>query len=189
MKKGSSVTARRVSLIANGDLRLSANQTCWAEQAKMEAALSAAIRAEGWRVVRAHPYDSVKKHGFIDSQKMGIEVFRGIDPEMPLVVAESVWQYSQHVLPGLSTHRAPILTVANWSGTFPGLVGLLNLNASLTKMGVRYSTIWSEKFTDPFFRNGLRQWLSDGCVTHDQSHVRRPFRKKGSVNFSLQIVL
>ncbi len=172
MKKGPSAAARRVSLIANGDLRLSANQTCWAEQAKMEATLTAAIRAEGWRVARAHPYDSVKKHGFIDSQKMGIEVFRGIDPDMPLVVAESVWQYSQHVLPGLLTHRAPILTVANWSGTFPGLVGLLNLNASLTKMSVRYSTIWSEKFTDPFFRNGLRQWLSDGVVTHDQSHVR-----------------
>ena len=138
----------------------------------MEATLTAAVRAEGWKVVRAHPYDPARKHGFIDSQKMGLEVFRGMDPTTPLMVAECVWQYSQHVLPGLFTHRAPILTVANWSGTWPGLVGMLNLNGSLTKMGVAYSTLWSEKFTDRYFRHGLRQWLTQGLVTHDQSHVR-----------------
>ena len=145
---------------------------CWPAQAKMEEALSEALRAEGQRILRAHPYDPVKKHGFIDSQKMGLEVFRSLDPKAPLIVAESVWQYSQHVLPGLSTHRGPILTVANWSGTWPGLVGMLNLNGSLTKMGVPYSTIWSEEFTDDFFRSGLRQWFSEGVITHDQSHVR-----------------
>lgn len=137
----------------------------------MEAALSAAVRAEGWKVVRAHQNDPKKKHGFIDSQKMGLHVFAGLDPSAPLIVAESVWQYSQHVLPGLFTHRGPILTVANWSGTWPGLVGMLNLNGSLTKMGVRYSTLWSESFTDSFFKNGLREWLATGTVTHDQSHV------------------
>ncbi len=164
--------AKTVYLIANGDLRLSANVECWPEQARMEAALAAAVRAEGGKVVRAHAYDRVKRHGFIDSQKMGLEVFKGVDPSAPLIVAESVWQYSQQVLPGLFTHRAPILTVANWSGTWPGLVGMLNLNASLTKMGVPYSTLWSEKFTDRFFRDGLRQWLAHGTVAHDQSHVR-----------------
>ena len=54
-----------------------------------------------------------------------------LDPEAPLIVAEAVWQYSHHVLAGLTTHRGPILTVANWSGQWPGLVGLLNLNGSL----------------------------------------------------------
>jgi hypothetical protein len=49
---------------------------------------------------------------------------------------------------------------------------MLNLNGSLTKAGVRYSTLWSEDFKDGFFRNGLRQWLAEGVVTHDQSHVK-----------------
>lgn len=164
--------AKQVYLAASGDLRLSANQQCWAEQAKMEAALGQALKAEGWTVVRAHPYDKQKKHGFIDSQKMGLEVFRRLDPDAPLIVAESVWQYSHHVLAGLTTHRGPILTVANWSGTWPGLVGMLNLNGSLTKAGVRYSSLWSENFTDRFFKRGLRQWLEQGVVTHDQSHVK-----------------
>jgi hypothetical protein len=172
MGKQPSLKPRQVQLVANGDLRLSANQKCWPAQEGMEAALTWALRAEGWKVVRAHPFDKTKQHGFIDSQKMGLEVFRALDPEAPLIVAECVWQYSQHLLPGLFTHRGPILTVANWSGTWPGLVGLLNLNGSLTKMGVRYSTIWSEDFKDAFFKNGLRQWLNDGTITHDQSHVR-----------------
>jgi hypothetical protein len=167
-----SLKPRQVYLVANGDLRLSANQKCWPEQAKMEAALAQALRAEGWKIIRAHPFDREKQHGFIDSQKMGLEVFRKMDAAAPLIVAESVWQYSQHVLPGLFTHRGPILTVANWSGTWPGLVGMLNLNGSLTKMGVRYSTIWSERFTDPLFKSSLRQWLEEGVITHDQSHVR-----------------
>ena len=170
-RKTRSVT-HTVYLVASGDLRLSANQKCWPEQAKMEAALERALAAEGWRVERGHPFDPAKQHGFIDSQAMGLEVFRRLDPDRPLIVAESVWQYSHHVLPGLTTHRGPILTVANWSGTWPGLVGLLNLNGSLTKAGVPYSTLWSERFTDPFFKRGLRQWLRTGTVTHDTSHVR-----------------
>ncbi len=172
MKSAKPLGAKRAYLMANGDLRLSANQRCWPEQAKMEAILGRALKAEGWSVERAHPYDAVTQHGFIDSQKMGMEVFRKLDPDAPLIVAECVWQYSHHLLHGLFTHRGPILTIANWSGTWPGLVGMLNLNASMTKAGIRYSSLWSEDFTDDFFKNGLRQWLKTGKVNHDQSHVR-----------------
>jgi hypothetical protein len=163
---------KTVQLIASGDLRLSANQVCWPAQAAMEKALGKALVAEGFKVVRAHLFDAKAKHGFIDSQKMGLEVFRNVDPDAPLIVAEAVWQYSHHVLAGLTTHRGPILTVANWSGQWPGLVGMLNLNGSLTKAGVRYSTLWSADFTDTFFRTKLRQWLKTGRITHDTSHAR-----------------
>jgi hypothetical protein len=170
--KSTKLKAKQVYVMSNGDLRLSANQKCWPEQARMEAILAKALQGEGWRAVRAHAYDPKKQHGFIDSQKMGMEVFRKVDPEAPLIVAESVWQYSHHVLHGLFTHRGPILTVANWSGTWPGLVGMLNLNGSMTKAGIRYSSLWSEDFKDDFFLNGLRQWLAQGHINHDQSHVK-----------------
>ncbi len=164
--------AKQVYILANGDLRLSANRVCWKEQARVEKVLSKAIGEEGWTVVRAHAFDRKKQHGFIDSQKRGIEVFRKLDPDAPLIVAECVWQYSQHILPGLLTHRGPILTLANWSGMWPGLVGMLNLNGSLTKMDVKYSTIWSKNFSDSYFKRGLRQWLNEGEISHDQSHVK-----------------
>jgi hypothetical protein len=153
-----------VYLVANGDLRLSANQKCEAAQAAMEKALVGAIQREGFNVKRAHPFDEAKGHGFIDCQKMGLRVFKSIPQDAPLIVAEAVWQYSQNVLGGLISHNGPILTAANWSGTWPGLVGLLNLNGSLTKAGVKYGTLWSEDFKDKFFTKKLRQWLQTGKV-------------------------
>ncbi|MGW8143498.1 MAG: fucose isomerase [Anaerolineales bacterium] len=165
------ISANTAILVASGDLRLAANQTCWPAQESMEQKIKAAFQREGMDIIRGHDYDPIEMHGFISSQKMGIEVFKNIPVDAPLIVAEAVWQYSHHVLAGLRDHKGPILTVANWSGQWPGLVGLLNLNGSLTKMGVKYSTIWSENFEDEFFRNGIRQWIREGEITHDQSHV------------------
>ncbi|ADI15402.1 fucose isomerase [Truepera radiovictrix] len=159
-------------LVASGDLRETANRVCWPAQAAMEAALTEAFGRHGVKVTRAHPFDERTGHGFISSQRMGMDVFRTVPKDAPLVVAEAVWQYSHHVLAGLRDHRGPILTVANWSGQWPGLVGMLNLNGSLTKAGVAYSTLWSETFTDPFFERGLKEWLTTGRVEHDLSHVR-----------------
>ncbi len=166
------VPERTALLIANGDLRLSANQSDWPYQAAMEEALVKAFANEGWDLVRAHPIDEKNKHGFISNQRMGMDIFKSIPADAPLVVAEAVWQYSYHVLAGLRSHKGPILTVANWSGSAPGLVGMLNINGSLTKMGVEYSTLWSVDFTDEFFLTGLRQWLKEGKVTHRLDHVR-----------------
>ncbi len=163
--------AHDVLLVASGDLREPANRACWPAQAGMEAALGRAVAACGHAVRRAHPYRAAAGHGFIGSQKEGMRVFEGIDPDAKLVVAEAVWQYSHHVLPGLMSHRGPILTVANWSGRWPGLVGMLNLNGSLTKAGVRYSTLWAEDFTDPAFLGKLRTWLRAGRVGHRTDHV------------------
>ncbi|MFT4280170.1 fucose isomerase [Microbacterium sp.] len=159
-------------LVASGDLRESANREGWPTQVAMEAALSAAFAAEGWELVRAHEYDATKGHGFLDSQRLGMDVFRSIPATAPVVVAESIWQYSHHVLPGLRFHRGPILTVANFSGEWPGLVGMLGLNAGLRKAGVAYSTLWSERFDDAWFLHGLSTWLRTGVVVADESHVR-----------------
>jgi hypothetical protein len=172
MSQPAAVTPNEIVLVASGDLRLSANQMCWPAQEAMERRIAEAFAREGWTIRRAHAYDPVEKHGFISSQRMGMDIFQSINPDAPLIVAEAVWQYSHHVLAGLRDHRGPILTLANWSGHWPGLVGMLNLNGSLTKAGIRYSTLWSENFTDEFFLNGIRQWLRDGVITHDTSHVR-----------------
>jgi hypothetical protein len=159
-------------LIASGDLRPSANLAGWPTQVRMEAAVTAVFAGLGWTVRRAHDVDPDAGHGFISSQRMGIEVFKRIPPDAPLIVAEAVWQYSHHVLAGLRTHRGPILTVANFAGDWPGLVGLLGVNAGMAKMGVEYSTIWSVDFTDDWFAAGIRSWVETGRIEHDQTHVR-----------------
>ncbi|MCJ7623514.1 MAG: hypothetical protein MUO76_08410 [Anaerolineaceae bacterium] len=171
IKEPESIRTDQAILVASGDLRLSANQTCWPAQEQMEKILGEAFAREGIKIKRGHAFDPVEKHGFISTQHMGIKIFRDIPKDARLIVAEAVWQYSYHVLAGLRDHKGPILTVANWDGQWPGLVGMLNLNASLTKMGVEYSTIWSKDFTDDFFLNGLSQWIKEGKITHDTSHV------------------
>jgi hypothetical protein len=170
------VGKKQVLFVSSGDLRLSANQTCWAKQKEMEDALTKAVESFGYEVVRAHPYKENEKHGFIGSQKEGLKIFSQIDPKAKLIVAEAVWQYSNHVQPGLMAHEGPILTCANWSGTWPGLVGMLNINGSLTKAGKKYSTLWSEDFTDEWFLDNLKHWLSKGEVKHPVKHVT-PLKK------------
>ena len=163
-----------VYLVTSGDLRLAANQTCWPAQKQLEDTLTAVFAIKGYKLVRAFPVDTAAKHGFISSQRMGMDIFMNIPADAKLVFATAAWQYSHHVLPGLRSHQGPILTIANWSGTWPGLVGLLNLNGSLTKAGVSFSSLWSKDFNDAYFTDGLEQWLSTGAIEHDASHVH-PF--------------
>ncbi|HEX5013131.1 MAG TPA: hypothetical protein VFV72_03150 [Candidatus Limnocylindrales bacterium] len=159
-------------LVASGDLRETANRLGWPAQETLERHVVSAFSRHGVSVRRAHPVDAARGHGFISGQRMGMDVFASIDRDAPLIVAEAVWQYSHHVLPGLRRHRGPILTVANWDGTWPGLVGMLNINASLTKMGRAYSTIWGEDLTEPFADAAIGRWIEEGSVEHDTSHVR-----------------
>ena len=58
---------KQLQLIANGDLRQSANQKCWPAQEAMEKALASAIEHEGFKVTRAHPFKKSESHGFIGS--------------------------------------------------------------------------------------------------------------------------
>lgn len=171
-KKNKSSSTSSIYLIANGDLRQSANKVCWPAQKAMEDKLTQVVASFGFTIERAHAYNPKVKHGFIASQREGMDVFAGIDRTRPLIVAESVWQYSHHILHGLIDHQGPILTVANWSGQWPGLVGMLNLNGGLSKAGVSYSTLWSENFEDEMFLSKLEDWLKKGRCRHTTTHVQ-----------------
>ena len=160
-----------VYLVASGDSRPATNRRCWPAQEALEAKVLRAFAALDRRVIRAHAFDVERGHGFIDGQARGIEIFQRIPLESPVVIAEAVWQYTSHVLAGLTRHQGPILTLANWSGEWPGLVGLLNLNGSLTKAGIPYATIWSETFDDTFAREAIESWAATGTIRHDTDHV------------------
>ncbi len=159
-------------LITSGDLRDSANQACWPAQKAFEEQLTASFLRQGVQLKRAFPVSPATGHGFISSQRMGMDILNTINPEANLVFATAAWQYTHHVLPGMRSHGGPILTVANWSGQWPGLVGLLNLNGSLVKAGVPFNTLWSETLEDDYFTGKLHEWIHDRRITHDLSHVR-----------------
>jgi hypothetical protein len=163
---------KEVLLVTNADLRESANVTCWPVQNKFERKLQEVLRGRfGVTAKRAHPIKASKGHGFISSQREGSDLFAHIEPTAPVIVLLTAWQYSHHIAPSLMSHRGPILLLANFDGTWPGLVGMLNMAGTLTSLGKPVSRLWSENFEDAFFLRALSSWLKDGWIEHDTSYL------------------
>ncbi len=163
---------REVLLVTNADLREPANVTCWPTQLEFEGRLQAALKTLGYQMKRAHEVNARRGHGFISSQKEGSLLFAAIDPDAPIIVLLTAWQYSHHIAPSLVHHRGPVLLLANFDGTWPGLVGMLCLAGCLTSLGRSYSRLWSEDFADEFFLRGLDTWLRDGALNHKTGYLR-----------------
>jgi len=167
------VGAKEVLLVTNADLRESANVQCWPVEEKYEALLATALKERfGVAVKRAHPVKADKGHGFIAGQREGADVFAAIDPDAPVIVLMTAWQYSHHIAPSLVKHRGPVLLLANFDGTWPGLVGALCMAGTLNSLGRPASRLWSENFDDDFFLAGLKSWLETGKIEHDLSYLK-----------------
>jgi hypothetical protein len=163
-----------VFVVTNGDLRLEANQTCWKIQKSYEDKLFKVLEDRcGIKPIRAHDFKESEKHGFISSQKEGSDAFAKIDTHAPIIVLLTAWQYSHHIAPSLANHKGPVLVLANFDGTWPGLVGALNLEGSLTSLGKEYSRLWSENFDDTFFYSKLEEWFKTGSISHDLTYLTK----------------
>lgn len=163
---------KEVLLVTNADLRESANVECWPVQSKFEGKLEQALASRfGYKLKRAHGYKNDQRHGFISSQREGSDLFASIDPDAPVIVLLTAWQYSHHLAPSLAKHRGPVLLLANFDGTWPGLVGMLCMAGTLTGLGKPYSRLWSSEFDDDLFFGGLDSWLKTGLITHDTSYL------------------
>lgn len=165
---------KEVLLVTNADLRESANIECWPVQSKFETKLEDALASRfGYKARRAHLYKGDKRHGFISSQREGSDIFASIAPQAPVIVLLTAWQYSHHLAPSLARHRGPVLLLANFDGTWPGLVGMLCMAGTLTSLGKVYARLWSAEFDDEFFFKGLEAWLKTGKIEHDTSYLQR----------------
>ena len=163
---------KEVLVVTNADLRESANVACWPVQNKFEDKLEKALSSRfGVKAKRAHLYKGDKGHGFISSQREGSDLFATIDPQAPVIVLLTAWQYSHHLAPSLAKHKGPVLLLANFDGTWPGLVGMLCMAGTLTSLGKTYARLWSSDFDDEFFYKGLDSWLNTGTIKHDTSYL------------------
>jgi len=161
---------KKIYLISNGDFRDSAGQVCWPKQEETLRAAKDAFRKLRYKTQVIPEYDAKRKHGFLTKQCEGTQTFSKIDPAAPVVIVLSCWAYSHHVSGPLQTHKGPILLLANFDGTWPGLVALLNHSATLDRLCVKHSRLWSERFEeDPDFMNRLETWCKTGEIKYDQS--------------------
>ena len=165
--------SQEITVLTNGDLRKSANIKCWDIQQKYEQKLQKVLKERfSINLFRLHDVDPIEGHGFINNQRFGSDVFMEIDPEAPIIVLLTAWQYSHHLAPSLVQHKGPILILANFDGTWPGLVGALCLAGTLTSLGRNYARLWSENFDDLFFLEKMEEWIKTGEIIHDTSYLQ-----------------
>jgi len=164
--------AKTVYLVSNGDLRQPACLNGWPLQKKTLAQVQKALKNLGYASEILPKFDAKRKHGFLSRQCEGTATFAKIDPNAPVIIVLNIWAYAHHVSGPLQTHRGPILLLANFDGTYPGLVALLNHSASLDRLSVKHSRLWSEGFSkDPFFMENLATWLKTGAIRHSMNHL------------------
>jgi L-fucose isomerase-like protein len=71
----------------------------------------------------------------------------------------------------------PLLLASNFSGTWPGLVALLNTGASLESVGRVASRVWTDApdwTADPQLMQRLDQWCKTGRIGYDTAELSEP---------------
>lgn len=154
--------AKKVAVFWPGDGRPRPNELALpnveAATQKLEAALVKVGRTP-YRIpgFLTKPHESIEKLGPVDE---------------PMVGMFAHWVYGPHTCDGVVGKDNPLLLASNFSGQWPGLVGLLNTGACLETVGRAHSRIWTSQqdFTsDAAFMARLDEWCSTGQVRYSES--------------------
>lgn len=117
--------------------------------------------------------ESYRIEGFISKPHHAIEKLGPVtDPMIGVFVH---WCYGPHTTDGVVGKDNPLLLASNFSGQWPGLVGLLNTAACLESLDRRCSRIWtdSEDWTaDALFMERLAEWCSTGRIAYPEEQIR-----------------
>ena len=163
---------KKIALISNGDFRQSVSKVCWPKQEHTLKEVEKAFKTISVDTFRANLFKKEQEHGFVNTQAETCEVFAGLDPDVPVVVVLSCWAYAHHVASSLKLHKGNILLLGNFDGTWPGLVALLNHSATLERMGIRHTRVWSGSFSDDqTFINNLKSWINTGSIEYSSDHI------------------
>src|SRR5512133_3663450 len=149
--------SKRVALYWPGDGRQKPNELALPNVEAATFELERALRKLG-----REPY---RVGGFLSKPHQARDVLGPIqEPTVGLFVH---WVYAPHTTEGVVGKDNPLLLASNFSGQWPGLVGLLNTGASLLSLNRAHSRIWTttEDFTaDAKFMERLDEWCSTGAV-------------------------
>jgi L-fucose isomerase-like protein len=153
-----------IAIFWPGDYRTLPNQ--WAlpnvEEATLQ--LERALRSLGHKPYRVEgfltrPHEAIEKLGPIDDPMIGLCVH---------------WLYGPHTTDGVVGKDNPLLLASNFSGRWPGLVGLLNTAACLLSLDRPASRIWTDAndwTRDADFMERLEEWVTTGRIAYPEEQI------------------
>ncbi|UCC48708.1 MAG: fucose isomerase [Gemmatimonadota bacterium] len=155
---------QRIALFWPGDGRDVPNELALPNVTEATRQMEAALRKLG-----RQPY---LVEGFLTKPHHAIEKLGPIqDPMIGICVH---WFYGPHTTEGVVGKDNPLLLASNFSGQWPGLVGLLNTGACLESVGRRFSRVWTDAqdwTTDDIFMARLEEWCSSGQIVYGEEDI------------------
>jgi L-fucose isomerase-like protein len=155
---------KRVAIFWPGDGRAKPNELA---QPNVEQATRQLERALG-RLGRA----TYRIPGFLAKPHEAIERLGPVDD--PLVGVCVHWLYGPHTTDGVVGKDNPLLLASNFSGRWPGLVGLLNTGACLESLGRAHARAWTEAqdwTQDAVFMDRLAEWCETGRIAYPEDEI------------------
>lgn len=133
--------------------------------------------------------DSYRIEGFITRPHEAIEKLGPVDD--PLVGVFVHWCYGPHTADGVFGKDSPLLLASNFSGQWPGLVGLLNTGACLESLNRKFSRVWTSEqdwTKDDAFMDRLSEWCDTGRICYPTGQISPSVSISGDALSRAQIV-
>ena len=156
--------AKRIALFWPGDGRPIPNELARPSITEATRQLERALRKLGREPYLVEgfltkPHEAIQKLGPIHDPMVGVCVH---------------WCYGPHTTEGVVGKDNPLLLASNFSGQWPGLVGLLNTGACLELLGRPFSRIWTDAAdwcADARFMDRLDTWCSTGRIAYPEEGI------------------
>jgi L-fucose isomerase-like protein len=156
---------QKIALFWPGDARAKPNELALPNITEATAQMERALKKLGKEPYRiegflSKPHESIEKLGPVQDPMIGVSVH---------------WFYGPHTTDGVVGKDNPLLLASNFSGRWPGLVGLLNTGACLEMLERPFSRLWTEAAdytSDDVFMSRLETWCSSGKIAYAEDQIR-----------------
>ncbi len=158
--------APKIAIYWPGDYRPKPNELALPSISEATAQLEKALKKLG--------RSSYRVDGFLTKPGEAIEKLGPIDD--PIIGVFVHWVYGPHTTDGVVGKDTPLLLASNFSGQWPGLVGLLNTAGCLESLGRPFSRVWTDAADwskDPVFMEHLDAWCTTGQIRYPQTEIDR----------------
>ncbi len=156
--------SKNVAIFWPGDYREEPNKWALPQVKETTEQLVRALKKLGRK-----PY---QVRGFLRKPNEAIEKLGPVDD--PAIGVFCHWTYGPHTVDGVVGKDSPLLLASNFSGTWPGLVALLNTSSCLEMVDRRHSRVWTDApdwTKDRGFMTRLDEWCSSGAIRYDESEL------------------